>query len=181
MYVRQLYNTHAQQVCDGLKAIKDELAVRDKISRSPGMGLPYGGQDLFSAYVEDVALWTLYAQELATKKIEANDIICAIEVFRKWNGVDFTYGCDYQLLKKSLEFNRGCTLDKVIVKAVKAFFKKEPEHGTTPNRSSGFHKDDENARSSVSLQNFIASLGDMIDKSKGQAADDSGVLDSEWD
>jgi len=39
VYVRQLYNTHAQQVCDGLLAIKNELAVRDKISSSPGTSL----------------------------------------------------------------------------------------------------------------------------------------------
>jgi hypothetical protein len=181
VYVRQLYNTHAQQVCDGLQAIKNELAVRDRISMSPGMRSAYGGSALFSAYVEDLALWTLYAQELATKKIEAGDIICAVEVFRSWHGVDFTYGCDYQMLKKSLEFNKACTLDKVIVKALKAFFKNEPEHGTTPSRSSGFHKDDENTRSSVSLQNLIASLGDTIDKRRGVAVDGSDASDSEWD
>src|SRR5579885_254627 len=105
VYVRQLFNTHAQQVCDGLRSIENELAVRDRIAQYSASA-PYGGASVFKEYVESVALWTLYAQELATKSIEAKDVICAIKVRRTWLGDDWTYGCNYTLNKKSLKFNK---------------------------------------------------------------------------
>jgi hypothetical protein len=178
VYVRKLFNTHAQQVVDGLKAIENELAVREKISRDIGKG-PYGGDALFKTYVEEVALWTLYAQELSTKTIAASDIICAVKVDRTWKGADFTYGCDYAFVKKSLRKNKLCTLDKPIIKAVKAFFKAEPKQGTTPDRSSGFHKDDENTRSSIHLAKFIASLGTAISQHSPQSVMEESD-DADW-
>jgi len=179
VYVRELFNTHAQQVCDGLKAIENELVARDKASLT-GIN-PYGGQAIRDAYAENVALWPLYAQELATKKIEAPDVICAIKVKRAWLGKDFTYGCDYDLLKKTLKFNRLCHVDKSQIKAVKAFFKSEPDHGTTPNRTTGFHKDDENTRMSISLTKLASRIAEMMKTHPGQVADDADVLDSEWE
>jgi hypothetical protein len=180
VYVRKLFNTHGQQVVDGLKAIDNELAVRDKIAAEPGQS-PYGGSALLNAYVEEVALWTLYAQELATKSIDASDVICAVKVDRTWKGVDFTYGCNYRLLKKTLKMNKRCNLDKQILKALKAFIKAEPVNGATPDRSSGFHKDDENTRTSIHLAKFIASMGAAINKHVPQGVDDSDIADSEWE
>jgi hypothetical protein len=179
VFVRELYNTHAQQVCDGLKAIEGELLARDKTAQS-GLS-PYGGAALRQAYVENVALWPLYAQELATKKIEPADIICAIRVRRRWKGKDFTFGCDYDLLKKTLKFNRRCTVDKSQIKAIKAFVKAEPDSGTTPDRSSGFHKDDENTRVSIAMTHLNSRIQDMLKNRPPVIEDDSDVADSEWD
>jgi hypothetical protein len=178
VYVRELYNTHAQQVCDGLRAIENELVARDRASQT-GIS-PYGGQAIRDAYVENVALWPLYAQELATKKIEAPDVICAIKVKRTWLGKDFTYGCDYDLLRRTLKFNRLCQVDKSQVKAVKAFFKSEPDRGTTPNRTTGFHKDDENTRMSISVTKLASHIQEMMKNHPAQV-DDTDVLDSEWE
>jgi hypothetical protein len=91
---------------------------------------------------------------------------------------DFAYGCYYKLLKKTRILNKGCTVDEASMKAVRAFINAEPKYGSTSSRSSGFHKDDENTRSSVSLKRFIASLGDVIKKHQGVAVDDSD--NSEW-
>lgn len=184
VYVRQLFNTHAQQVCDGLRAIENEVTVRTRIAQYSA-ATPYGGAPVFHEYAESVALWPLYAQELATKSIEASDVICAIKVRRTWKGDDWTFGCDYILSKKSLKFNKRCKshLDKSIIKAVDNFFKAEPANGSTPSRASGFHKDDENTRTSIALKKLIATMSDKVDSIKGRAAsmaDDSDVSDSEW-
>ena len=179
VFVRELYNTHAQQVCDGLKAIEGELGARDKTMQSGAS--PYGGTALRDAYVENVALWPLYAQELATKKIEPADIICAIRVKRTWKGKDFTFGCDYDLFKKTLRFNRRCTVDKSQVKAIKAFLKLEPDNGTTPSRDSGFHKDDENTRVSIAMTHLNTKIQEMMKHLPAVTEDDSDVADSEWD
>lgn len=181
VYVRQLFNTHAQQVCDGLRAIENELAVRQQISKYSAAS-PYGGAPLFNEYAESVVLWPLYAQELATKCIESKDVISAVKVRRTWLGDDWTYGCNYILSKKSLKFNKRCkgALDKGIIKAVDNFFKAEPANGATPSRSSGFHKDNENTRESIAMKKIIAMISERIDKMKGAAMDDSDVSDSEW-
>jgi hypothetical protein len=94
---------------------------------------------MVDAYAEDVALWPLYAQELATKVIEAKDVICALKVRRTWKGKDWTYGCDYTMDKDTLVFNRRCEVGKSIISSVGEFLDKEP-NGTSPSRSSGFHK-----------------------------------------
>jgi hypothetical protein len=179
VFVHELYNTHAQQVCDGMKAIDGELAARDKVSQSASG--PYGGTAMREAYVENVALWPLYAQELATKTIDPVNVICALRVKRTWKGKDFTHGCDYELLKKTLKFNRRCTVDKVQVKAVKAFLNSEPDKGTTPSRSTGFHKDDENTRFSIATTKLATKIEEMMKNRPGLAEDESDVLDSEWD
>jgi hypothetical protein len=181
VYVRQLFNTHAQQVCDGLRAIENELAVRARIAQYSA-ATPYGGAPLFREYVESVALWPLYAQELATKSIDARDVICAVKVRRAWKGDDWTYGCDYILSKKSLKFNRRCksNVDKAVIKAVQNFFKSESVSGSTPSRASGFHKDDENTRTSIAIQKFITVMSDKIRDHVPVTADDSEVSDSEW-
>ncbi len=179
VFIRELYNTHAQQVCDGLKAIESELAARDKASQTAAG--PYGGTALRNAYVENVALWPLYAQELATKKIEPADVICALRVKRTWKGKDFTFGCDYELMKKTLKFNRLCSVDKAQVKAVKAFLKSEPSQGATPDRTTGFHKDDENTRISVSVAKLASKIQEMMKDRLGTVEDEADVLDSEWE
>lgn len=183
VYVRQLFNTHAQQVCDGLRAIENEVTVRTRIAQYSA-ATPYGGSAVFHEYAESVALWPLYAQELATKSIEASDVICAIKVRRTWKGDDWTYGCDYILSKKSLKFNKRCKshVDKSVVKAVETFLKAEPANGSTPSRASGFHKDDENTRTSIALKKLVTAMSDRIDAMRGSAstADDSDVSDSEW-
>lgn len=179
MYVRQLYNTHAQQVCDGLKAIEDEFTARSKAMQSAQA--PFGGQGLREMYVENVALWPLYAQELATKMVPSSDVICAMRVRREWLGKDFTFGCDYELLKKTLKFNRRCTVDKSQVKAVKQFLKAEPNKGTTPNRNSGFHKDDENTRFSIGVAKLAAKFDEMMKGRTAVMESDGDDSDGEWE
>ena len=178
VFVRQLYNTHAQQVSDGLKAIEDEFAARNAVSRT--ISGPYGGAAVREAYVDNVALWPLYAQELATKVLQPADVICALRVRRTWKGSDFTHGCDYELLKKTLKFNRLCAVDKSHVKAVKSFLKSEPVQGTTPSRSSGFHRDDENTRVSIATTKLAAKIDEVMKTRPGATVDDSDVSDSEW-
>jgi hypothetical protein len=138
VYVRELYNSHARQVADGMNAIRSELAIRKKIAEESDKA-PWGGAGMVDAYAEDVALWPLYAQELATKVIEAKDVICALKVRRTWKGKDWTYGCDYTMDKDTLVFNRRCEVGKSIISSVGEFLDKEP-NGTSPSRSSGFHK-----------------------------------------
>jgi len=178
VFVRRLFNTHAQQACDGLKAIENEFAARSAASRTAAA--PYGGAAVRDAYVDSVALWPLYAQELATKVVAPADVICAVRVRRAWKGKDFTYGCDYELLTKSLKFNRLCTVDKSQVKAVKAFLKSEPVRGTTPSRSTGFHKDDENTRFSIATAKLAAKVDEMMKGRAVATVEDSDMSDSEW-
>jgi hypothetical protein len=138
VWVRELYNSHARQVADGMSAIRSELAIRKKITEESDRA-PWGGAGVVDAYAEDVALWPLYAQELATKMIEAKDVICALKVKRTWKGKDWTYGCDYALDKTTLVLNRRCEVAQTTISAIREFLKNEP-NGASPSRSSGFHK-----------------------------------------
>ncbi len=129
VYVRELANTHAKQVADGLEAIKKEVTPGAKATKAPN------------------ALWPLYAQELATKMIDAKDVICALIVSRTWimpgaTEDDFNplQGCDYTLDKTSLTSNPQCGLDASMKNLVTKFLNDEPGQGRTPEISSGFHK-----------------------------------------
>jgi len=44
VYVRRLYNSHARQVADGMSAIKNEMAIRKKISEESDK-TPWGGAE----------------------------------------------------------------------------------------------------------------------------------------
>jgi hypothetical protein len=156
LYVRNLFNTHGMQCTEGLEAIRNELEVRQEIA-SAGLGQALSkSQGLLDVHASNVALWPLYAQELATKSVEAKDVICAVKVHRDWNGDDWTYGCSYDIWKSSLLMNESCTLDGVkkddrdkLIEAVKEFINNEPKTGQTPSRSSGFYKDTEEFRNSI--------------------------------
>ncbi len=179
VYVRELYNTHAKQFTEGMKAIEGELVGRDKASNT-ALG-PYGGSGVREAFVDSVALWPLYAHELATKRILAGDVICAMRVKRSWNGPDFTHGCDYELLKRTLKFNRRCTVSKADRKAVKEFLKQEPVRATSPSRSSGFHKDDVNTRVSVGATRLAAHVDRVMQGRPQLDSSDSDFSDVDWE
>lgn len=126
VYARQVYNTHAQQYADGMKAIKHEIKTN-----------PSGDLD---NYAETNALWPLFAQEVATKLVAAEDVMCALKCKRIWASQDIFDGCTYTLDKSSLIWNDLCGVDATITSAVTEFLNKEPNSGTTPSRASGFHK-----------------------------------------
>ncbi len=89
------------------------------------------------------ALWPLYAQELSSKAIPKEDIICAMKVKRVCNSKEspvWSFGCNYTLDTQTLCFN-DLYKDQSIIDAVKEFLKNEPTTGKTPSRSSGFYKD----------------------------------------
>lgn len=142
LYVDSIFNTHKHQVADGFKAIRSETQVREDIDIRnrlfPGVG-PHGGEEVFNTFVSEVALWPLYAQELATKKIEARNVVAAVPVWRDWKGDDWTYGANYEIYSERLKFN-PLFQNQEIRKTVEDFFDNEPRHGSTPSRSSGFHK-----------------------------------------
>jgi hypothetical protein len=141
VYVRELFNTQAHQYAEGMLAIEEEMEAFKAIKARKES--PKGGDPAHEQYVETKALWPLYAQELATKTIAAGDVICALKVRRTWaspNPFDPFDGCSYVLDKASLDFNPACTLGDTLINPVKEFLKGEPDSGTTPSRSSGFHK-----------------------------------------
>lgn len=141
VYVRELFNTHAHQYAEGMSALEKEMEALKAIKARKES--PKGGDPAHDEYVECNALWPLYAQELSTKTIAAGDVICALKVRRTWaspNPFDPFDGCSYVLDKASLDFNPACTLGDSLVGPVREFMKGEPDSGTTPSRSSGFHK-----------------------------------------
>lgn len=139
VYARNLFNTHAQQVADGLNAIREELEARKEILAR--RKTPKGGDAQYDEFVEQTALWPLFAQELATKTVDAKDVICALQVTRAWiDTSDIFQGCTYTLDKNTLQFSRTCGVDKSVIDAVDKFIQAEPAAGTTPGRSTGFHK-----------------------------------------
>lgn len=134
--VQTAFNTHGAQVADGLAAVKSELAARRRVvTGRPGETPRY---DL-AEFTSDSALWPLFAQELATKRIEARHIIAAVPCRRAWRSRDWTDGAQYTLDRARVRFNRDARVPPALVDAVRAFLAAEPPAGTTPSRASGFH------------------------------------------
>ncbi|WP_263383872.1 hypothetical protein [Granulicella arctica] len=148
LYVRNVFNTHAQQTLDGLEAIEREIQARRAILEAPGVAPNVAS---LNPHV-DRALNLLYAQELATESVKSHDVICAIRCERQWNGVSWQDGARYTLDKDSINFNSRVSVDPSITKAVRAFLDKEEVTGETPSRSSGFHRDKPSTRVSVHMQ-----------------------------
>ena len=90
-------------------------------------------------FLEDSALWPLYAQELATKAVGGRDVVAAIPCRRVWSGRDWTFGARYTLYPERMRWNDGARVPRELVQAVRTFVAAEPTTGTTPSRASGFH------------------------------------------
>ena len=183
VYVRELFNTHAHQVADGLRAVNNELRVRERIKyRSDKES--YGGDELLETYIQDAALWPLYAQELATKSVEAKDVICALKVRRHWLGSDFTYGCEYLLYKNTIKFNWrikfNFNLSSSVINAVRNFILAEEVAGKTPSRATGFHKDTDNQRVSINLDTVIEQMREKIGRNAVPLVAEPDVSEQEW-
>lgn len=135
-HVEKGFNTHGQQVADGLKAVRQEVLARDRaVWENPGTYPNRGMQE----FTENSALWPLYAQELATKSIPAKHVIAAVLCRRAWKGKDWTEGAHYIIEKHDVQWNKHCRVDKAMIDAVRGFLQAEPAYGETPGRASGFN------------------------------------------
>ena len=157
VYVRSVYNTHAQQVCDGLKAVEDELDIRRQIYRSDKDSRSHRSN--LDQYAQSKALWPLYAQELATSVVQPEDVLYAVKCDRHWRGDDWKEGADFTLDKKSIRMNSRSGASSEINESVKTFLDNEPEDGTTPSRSSGFYKQPADERISIDLEDTGGDFG----------------------
>ncbi|HET6337186.1 MAG TPA: hypothetical protein VFG30_28370 [Polyangiales bacterium] len=150
MLVRCLFNTHERQVIDGLTAIHNEVEVRGDISKSflqggDGSTPPIStdnkiaDQQFFVTYAEGKGLWPLYAHELATKLVDARDVICAIKCVRSWSGPSWRDGATYHLVGDPVK-NESCRVEQHFKELAFNFVVSEPTMGRTPERDSGFHR-----------------------------------------
>ncbi len=139
VYVERGYNTHAAQYASGLRAVRQELGARENVARSHAESVEAWKPGSMDDFARDGALWALYAQEMATKRVPAKHVVCAVKVRRTWNGDDFTAGARYKLLKMTYTQNRRCRLDASYIEAVRDFVQNEPGEGETPSRAGGFH------------------------------------------
>jgi hypothetical protein len=158
VFVRSYHNTHTFQASEGLEALQKLYAAHAQIRQDQPVAYatPYAAEPgVIETYSDYSALWPLYAQELATKDIAAEDVIAAVKVHRDWNGNDWTYGCSYNIWKNNLESNYLCTVDESIIRAVEKFIRDEPKTGQSPSRSSGFYRDTEEGRASIDLGNQL--------------------------
>ncbi|WP_165231891.1 hypothetical protein [Aquisphaera insulae] len=155
LYVRNYHDTHTRQSLEGLEAIRRLYAAHAAIRQNEIIykKSPADNPQIIETYVENSGLWPLYAQELATKEVAAEDVICAVKVHREWGDHDWTHGCSYNIWKQTLVTNENCTVDPSIIQAVEKFIREEPKTGHTPSRSSGFYNDTDEGRMSVDLGN----------------------------
>jgi hypothetical protein len=174
VYARKMLNTHGQQCALGLQALQNEFAAREEI-RLSGATPKFTGAAM-DHFASTGAFWPLYAQEVATCRVEGHDVICAIQAGRVWQGADWTHGCRYTLKRRTTRFNDQCAVDDQVVDAVTEFLDKEPLIGECPSISSGFYKDSAARRTSIDTEFRTASDSKPFVK-PGTGVDDRRATD----